>query len=221
VVIEGVYSSDGDVPNLPAFIELKKRYQAFLMVDEAHSLGVLGRHGRGIAEHFGSDPRDVDIWMGTLSKALASCGGYIAGSYELVEYLKYSAPGFVYSAGITPANAAAALAALRVLESEPQRVAQLRRNAQAFLRGARECGLDCGAAQDSAVVPAIVRESQVAVRLTQVLLDAGIEVQPMVAPAVPADRARLRFFMSCLHTPEQLERTLDGLAQAIAACASS
>jgi len=104
---------DGDLPDLPEFIRLKKKIQAMLMVDEAHSLGVLGKTGRGLGEHFGVDRLDVDIWMGTLSKALASCGGYIAGTSEWVEYLKYTVPGFVYSVGLPPASAAAAGEALR------------------------------------------------------------------------------------------------------------
>src|SRR5262249_26301876 len=122
IAIEGVYSMDGDIPDVPRFIEIKKRHKAFLYIDEAHSMGVLGDHGRGIAEYFDINAREVDIWMGTLSKALGSCGGYIAGSAVLVEYLKYTAPGFVYAAGMTPANTAAALASLRLLEAEPQRV---------------------------------------------------------------------------------------------------
>jgi 8-amino-7-oxononanoate synthase len=105
VVIEGIYSMDGDIPDVPEFIRIKKRHGTFLMVDEAHSIGVLGKCGRGIVEHFGINPADVDLWMGTLSKSFASCGGYIAGSRALVEYLKYTAPGFVYSVGMSPPNA--------------------------------------------------------------------------------------------------------------------
>src|SRR6202040_4157554 len=103
IVVEGLYSMDGDVPDLPRFVEIKRRHRAFLMVDEAHSLGVLGRSGRGIQEHFGLRGSDVDIWMGTLSKALASCGGYIAGSQALIQNLKFNAPGFVFSVGLPPA----------------------------------------------------------------------------------------------------------------------
>ena len=119
VVIEGVYSMDGDIPELPEFIKIKKRHGAFLMVDEAHSIGVLGKRGGGIGEHFGINPADVELWMGTLSKSFASCGGYIAGSGALIEYLKYTAPGFVYSVGMPPPNVAAALAAIRLLRKSP------------------------------------------------------------------------------------------------------
>ncbi|MEV7547879.1 aminotransferase class I/II-fold pyridoxal phosphate-dependent enzyme, partial [Streptomyces sp. NPDC089915] len=125
VVVEGVYSMDGDIADLPALIEVKRRHGALLMVDEAHSIGTIGPTGGGIGEHHGVDRGAVDLWAGTLSKALASCGGYVAGSRRVVEYLRYTVPGFVYSAGMTPADTAAALAALRVLRAEPQRVGRL------------------------------------------------------------------------------------------------
>jgi 8-amino-7-oxononanoate synthase len=215
VLIEGAYSADGDAPDLRRFVEVKERHAALLMVDEAHSIGVLGATGRGIAEEAGVDPRRVDIWMGTLSKSLASCGGYIAGSAALVEYLKYTSPGFVYSVGMPPSNAAAALAALRKLQAEPWRVSVLRERAAYFLARCREEGLDTGASGGTAVIPVIVGDSLRAARLSAMLLDAGINVQPMVAPAVPNDGARLRFFISCEHTEEELETAVQRLVAAI------
>jgi 8-amino-7-oxononanoate synthase len=213
VVIEGVYSMDGDIPNLPEFIKIKKRHGAFLMVDEAHSIGVLGKRGRGIGEHFGINPADVELWMGTLSKSFASCGGYIAGSGALIEYLKYTAPGFVYSVGMSPPNVAAALAAIRLLRQEPQRVTRLRELSGLFLMLAREKDLNTGASSsDSAVIPVIVGDSLKAVRLSQALLRQGIDVLPMVYPAVPDNSARLRFFVNCTHTPEQICFALDVVA---------
>ncbi len=137
LVIEGVYSMDGDIPDLPRFIDVKRRHRVLLMIDEAHSMGVLGATGRGIGEHFGINRADVDIWMGTLSKSFGSCGGYIAGTKALVEYLKYTSPGFVYSVGLSPPNAAAALASIRLLEAEPERVARLRHRSRLFLELAR------------------------------------------------------------------------------------
>ncbi|MEZ6077492.1 MAG: aminotransferase class I/II-fold pyridoxal phosphate-dependent enzyme [Pirellulaceae bacterium] len=125
VVIEGVYSMDGDYPDLPRFIEIKNRHKAWLMVDEAHSIGTMGATGRGIGEHFGVDGKDVDIWMGTLSKSFGSCGGYIAGSEALIELLKYTAPGFVFSVGLSPTNTAAAIASLNMLKLHPERVQTL------------------------------------------------------------------------------------------------
>ncbi len=213
IVIEGVYSTDGDIPELPKFIELKKRYKALLMVDEAHSIGVLGEHGRGIGEMFNVNPADVDLWMGTFSKSFASCGGYIAGCKELVEYLKYTAPGFVYSVGMSPANTAAALAALQVLQAEPQRVAILQQRAKLFLDLARQRGLNTGMSADSPVIPIIVGETYKCIKLSQALFDRGINVQPLGAPSVPEGTARLRFFVTCNHTEEQIRSTVDILVQ--------
>src|SRR5215831_7260241 len=141
LVIEGHYSMDGDVPDLPAFVAAARRHGAWLMVDDAHALGVLGPRGFGSADRFGIDPGAVDIWMGTLSKSLVSCGGYIAGRRELIEYLKLAAPGFVFSVGMAPPAAAAALAALGLLEREPERVRRLNDRAMLFLQLVREGGL--------------------------------------------------------------------------------
>jgi 7-keto-8-aminopelargonate synthetase-like enzyme len=215
IVIEGVYSADGDMPDLARFVEVKERHHAMLMVDEAHSIGVLGATGRGIAEQAGVDPRRVEIWMGTLSKSLASCGGYIAGSRALVEYLKYTSPGFVYSVGIPPSNAAAALAALKKLEAEPERVALLRERAAFFLERCRDAGLDTGASHGTPVIPVIVGDSLRAARLSARLFERGINVQPMVAPSVPEHLARLRFFIACTHTHEQLRDTVDAVVAAL------
>lgn len=213
VVIEGIYSMDGDIPELPAFIKIKKRHGAFLMVDEAHSIGVLGKSGRGIGEHFGINPAEVELWMGTLSKSFASCGGYIAGSGALIEYLKYTAPGFVYSVGMSPPNVAAALAAIRLLKREPQRVTRLQELSGLFLRLARERGLNTGACcSGSPVVPVIVGDSLKAICLSQALLQQGIDALPMVYPAVPDNSARLRFFVNCTHTPEQIRLAVDVVA---------
>jgi len=212
IVIEGVYSMDGDFPDLPSFIDIKKRHQAFLMVDEAHSIGTMGPHGRGIGEHYQVDPRDVDIWMGTLSKSFGSCGGYIAGCQELVEYLKYTAPGFVYSVGLSPPNCAAALAALRVLEEEPDRVARLQANARLFLRLAQERGLNTGFSNETAVVPVIIGNSLHALRLSRALFERGINVQPILYPAVEEQASRLRFFITCLHSDEQIRHTVEEVA---------
>jgi 7-keto-8-aminopelargonate synthetase-like enzyme len=213
IVVEGVYSMDGDIPDLPQLIDLKKRHKALLMVDEAHSLGVLGQTGRGIGEHFHVDPRDVDVWMGTMSKTLGSCGGYIAGCKELIEYLKYTAPGFVFSVGLPPASAAASLASIRLLEAQPQRVARLRENAALFLTLARERGLNTGNSQGTAVVPVILGNSILALRLSQALFVRGINVQPIVHPAVEESAARLRFFLTSLHTEAQIRSTVAVLAE--------
>jgi 8-amino-7-oxononanoate synthase len=215
VVVEGHYSMDGDIPDLPALIDIKRRHGAFLMVDEAHSLGVLGRSGKGIHEHHGIAGRDVDIWMGTLSKTLAGCGGYIAGERALVDHLKYAAPGFVYSVGMAPPMAAASLAALNLLAKEPERVARLQANGQRFLALAREAGLDTGTSQGFAIVPVVLGGSLKAAKLSGRLFERGVNVQPILYPAVEEKSARLRFFLSSLHTEEHLDRTI-GLLQALA-----
>jgi 8-amino-7-oxononanoate synthase len=215
IVIEGVYSMDGDIPDLPHFIEVKKRHKALLMVDEAHSMGVLGETGRGIGEYFHVDRQDVDIWMGTLSKSFGSCGGFIAGKRSLVEYLKYTAPGFVFSVGLSPPNAAAALASLRLLQKEPQRVHRLHERAALFLRLAKERGFDTGASHDSPVVPIIVGNSLHCMFLSQALFRRGINVQPIVYPAVEERAARLRFFLTSRHTEEQIRYTIDVMTEEI------
>lgn len=204
IVVEGLYSMDGDLPDLPALIDIKRRHKAFLMVDEAHSLGVVGETGRGVHEHYGVDGTDVDIWMGTLSKTLAGCGGYIAGERALVEHLKYAAPGFVYSVGMAPPLAAASLEALRIMRREPQRVVRLRERGQQFLAMLRSSGIRTGFAQGYAVIPAIVGSSVKAVRLSNQFFEAGINVQPIIYPAVEEKAARLRFFLSAMHREEQL-----------------
>jgi 8-amino-7-oxononanoate synthase len=208
IVIEGLYGMDGDIPDLPRFIDIKQRYKAFLMVDEAHSLGVLGETGRGIREHFGLPGSAVDIWMGTLSKAFAGCGGFIAGEKALVEHLKYAAPGFVYSVGIAPAMAAASLAAIRLMLDEPKRLAGLRQRAGYFLDQAGKRGIDTGLSQGYAVVPAIIGSSLKATKLSQYLFEQGINVQPIIHPAVEERAARLRFFISHTHTEAQIDTVL-------------
>ncbi len=213
IVIEGHYSMDGDVPDLPAFSALARRYQAWLMLDEAHSIGVLGAHGRGVGEHFGLGADAADFWMGTLSKTLAGCGGYIACRRDIAEYLRYSAPGFVYSVGMPPPMAAAAAAALDLLAEEPERVARLHANTRAFLDSAKAAGLDTGLSQGFAIVPIIVGSSIAAGRLSDALYNRGINVQPILYPAVPERAARLRFFLSSEHTGEQIERTVAILAE--------
>ncbi|GGW55965.1 hypothetical protein GCM10010503_36350 [Streptomyces lucensis JCM 4490] len=212
VVVEGVYSMDGDIADLPALVPVKHRHGALLMVDEAHSIGVLGATGRGVGEHFDVERPDVDLWMGTLSKSLAGCGGYVAANRAVVDYLRYTAPGFVYSAGMTPANAAASLAALRLMRAEPERLARLGENAALFLRLARGAGLDTGGSEGTPIVPCVVGDSAETLRLARALFEQGISVNPILHPAVPEELARLRFFLTCEHTPEQIRYTVAALA---------
>lgn len=209
IVVEGVYSMDGDYADVPEFIEVKKRHRCMLMVDEAHSFGTMGKTGHGMREFFDINPRDVDIWMGTLSKSASSCGGYIAGSSALVELLRYTAPGFVFSVGMPPSQVAAAIASLDVLDREPQRVQRLRENSKLFLDLCRTVGLDTGESSGTPVVPVITGNSLVALRLSNRLKKDGINVQPILYPAVDESAARLRFFITSEHSEEQIRFTVD------------
>jgi 8-amino-7-oxononanoate synthase len=217
IVVEGIYSMDGDYPDLPRFIDIKRRHKAFLMIDEAHSFGVMGATGLGIREHFSLAGDAVDIWMGTLSKTLAGCGGYIAGTTALVEHLKFLAPGFLYSVGMAPPLAAASLAALEYLLRDPGRVATLRARGALFLKLAQEAAIDTGTSAGISVIPAIVGSSTRAARLSEALFERGINVQPILYPAVPEKLARLRFFMSCEHSEADIRTAVSTLAAELAA----
>ncbi len=208
IVVEGLYSMDGDYPDLAEFIRLKYEHHCFLMVDEAHSFGVMGATGKGLSEHLGLNPRDVDIWMGTCSKALASCGGFIAGETALIEHLRCLAPGFLYSVGLAPALAASTLKALEKIQAEPERLRRLQHNSQYFLRQAQAAGLNTGLGQGYAIVPVIVGSSIKAAQLSAQLFDLGINVQPILYPAVPEAQARLRFFISSEHSEEDIDRAV-------------
>jgi len=217
IAIEGVYSMDGDYPDLPRFVDLKRRYKSWLMVDEAHSIGTMGGTGRGICEHFGVPAAQVDVLMGTLSKSFGSCGGYIAGSKELVRYLKYTAPGFVYSVGLSPSNAGAALGSLERLKAHPEIVARCIGNARLFLELAAERGLDTGGSKDSPVVPVIIGNSVMALKLSRRLYDRGINVQPILYPAVEEKAARLRFFITSEHSEAQIRETVEATHEELTA----
>lgn len=213
IVVEGLYGMDGDVPDLAGLIRLKRRYNAWLMVDEAHATGALGATGRGIAEEQGIDPADVEIWMGTLSKTLAAAGGYVAGSRALIELLRYTSPGFVFSVGLSPPVAAAATAAVDVMMREPERAAALRRNGRSLLAKARSRGLDTGLSIGASVVPVIVGNSGQTIMLSEQLLKRGFNVVPAVFPGVAENQARLRFFVTSEHTPVQIDSVIDAVAE--------
>jgi 7-keto-8-aminopelargonate synthetase-like enzyme len=218
VVVEGCYSTEGDIPDLHRLLEIKHRYGAWLMVDDAHALGVLGANGRGVAEHFGVAPAGIDILMGTLSKTLASCGGFIAGRRSLIDILKNAAPGFVFSVGLPPAMAAAALASLRVMRNEPERVRRLQSNASLFLHEARSAGLDTGHSGGGAIVPIMVGSLQRAGKLVQGLFTSGINTSPIIYPGVPINAARLRFFVTSEHTADQIRSTVRTVRRELDQC---
>jgi 8-amino-7-oxononanoate synthase len=213
LVVEGVYSMDGDMPDFPKLIEIKKRHQTMLMVDEAHSVGVLGPTGRGIGEYYNVDRRDVDVWMGTLSKALGAHGGFIAGCKALIEYLRYTTPGFVFAAGLPPPLAAAALAAIHLLIKEPQRLVRLHENADLFLNLCKQSGLNTGTSKNSAIVPIILGNSIHCLTLSRLMLARGVDVMPILHPAVEESASRLRFFITSKHTPDELRYTAEVLTE--------
>ena len=217
VAIEGVYSMDGDYPDLPKFIEVKKRHDALLYVDEAHSLGTMGPEGRGICDFFGCDPADGDLWMGTISKALGAGGGYLAGGERLIRYLGYTTPAFVFSTACSPPNAAAALEGLRVIQREPWRVTRLRERSELFLKLAADCDLDTGESSDTPVIPVIVGSSSRAILVSQMLLERGINARPILYPAVRESAARVRFFITSEHSEEQIAQAVEAVAEVMAA----
>ena len=215
IVVEGLYSMDGDYPDLARLVDIKRQHHAFLMVDEAHSFGVLGKTGKGQRDESGVAGKDVDIWMGTLSITLSGCGDYIAGSSALVENLRYLSPGFLYSVGIPAPIAAAGLASLQLIHKEPQRIQKLRAISQSFIQQAKTLGFNTGESVGIAVIPIILGSSVKAANLSATLLEKGINVQPILYPAVPERSARLRFFLSCEHTEEQIKYTLETLKSLI------
>ncbi|MFD9673252.1 aminotransferase class I/II-fold pyridoxal phosphate-dependent enzyme [Streptomyces sp. NPDC059981] len=217
IVVEGAYSMDGDLVDLPAVIELKKRYGALLMIDEAHSIGTVGERGRGVGEFFGVDRSGVDLWMGTLSKAFASCGGYLGGSARMVRWLRHTLPGFVYSVGLTPANAAAALAATELILAEPERVRTLRRNAELFLSLAASAGLATGSSAGTPIVPCVLGDSAKTLRVADRLFARGVVADPIFHPAVEEGLSRLRFFLTSEHREEDVRRAVSVLAEEVAA----
>ncbi|MFF2848799.1 aminotransferase class I/II-fold pyridoxal phosphate-dependent enzyme [Streptomyces sp. NPDC058001] len=209
VAVEGVYSMDGDLADLPALIELRRRHDVLLYLDEAHSVGVLGATGAGAAEHWGVPGDEVDIRMGTLSKAMASCGGYIAGAEPLITHLRHTTPGFIYSVGMPPSAAAAALAALERLREEPALAATARARAARFRQRAEEAGLNIGLSVDgSCVVPVITGDAAGALRLADRMRQRGVNVQPFTPPAVENHQSRLRFFVTARHSEREIDETV-------------
>ena len=216
VIVEGLYSMEGDICPLDQLVEVKARHKALLMVDEAHSVGVVGATGRGVAEHFGIPSSAVDVWMGTLSKTFAGCGGYAAGSAALVDLLKFTAPGFVFSVGMPPPMAAASTEAIRIMTAEPERVSRLQENGRVFVALARAKGLNTGPSRGYNIVPVILGRSVLAGQMSNALMRRGVQVQPIVYPAVEEGAARLRFFLSCQHSVAQLTAAVEHAAEELA-----
>jgi glycine C-acetyltransferase len=208
VVADAVFSMDGDIISLPEMVRLCRQYGAYLMIDEAHSIGVIGRTGHGIEEHFDMAPDCIDIKMGTLSKTIPSVGGYVAGKAELITYLKHSARAFIFSAALPPASAAAAKAAFDVIEEEPEHIQRLQRNYTHFINRLREGGYDL-LYTETAIVPVVCGTIDRAVNLARYCQERGIFVQAIVAPVVPEGSARLRACVSAAHTMDDINYCAD------------
>jgi len=213
IVIEGLYSMDGDSPDLARFVEVKTRHKAWLMVDEAHSIGVIGQTGRGLCEASGMPRQSVDITMGTLSKALSSCGGFVAGIKPLIDVLRSAAPASVYSVAMAPTVVAAARSALQQMLEQPDRVARLAARGAYFRDKARAAGLDCGNSHGYAVAPILVGDSLRAAWIAAELFKAGYAVTPVLTPAVPNRGARLRFFLNADHDTETIDAVINVTAR--------
>ncbi len=213
IVIEGAYSMDGDIAPVPEFVKLKKKYGCFLMVDEAHSACVIGRTGGGVDEYFGLAPDDIDIKYGTLSKGLGTCGGYLAGSRAIIDYMRYNLPGFVFSVGISPPLAAASLEAIKLLRSDPSIMERMRRNIKCFVEEAHKRHFNTCLAGETAIIPILVGKDEDAWELSNRLRKKGVIVPPAVYPAVPKNKARLRFCVISEHKPEEIIEALDKLQE--------
>ncbi|WP_278262587.1 aminotransferase class I/II-fold pyridoxal phosphate-dependent enzyme [Nocardia sp. AG03] len=218
VVVEGHYSMDGTIGRVAEIAEVAREFDCAVMVDEAHSFGVLGATGRGVREHFALAGDGVDIWMGTLSKALGSCGGFVAGDADLIGAMKVCAPGVAtLSGGPAPSTIGAALAALDILDGEPQRLTRLWANAELFHGLLTERGLDLGVSQGTPICPVLIPQELRVGYVASRLLQHGIYAGPISAPAVPVGGERVRFFLTSEHSPEQLRGAADQLAAAVRA----
>jgi 7-keto-8-aminopelargonate synthetase-like enzyme len=211
IVVDGVFSMEGDIAPLPDIIQHKKTYGARLFVDEAHSLGVFGENGRGIAEHFGVED-EVDLIMGTFSKSLATVGGFIAGSFEVVDYIKHNARAQIFTAAIPPGSVAAVEAALDIIEAEPERRARLWENTNYMLKELEGLGFDtCGS--QSPVISLLIGEDAATFQMAMRLQEEGVFVNPVMTPAVPAGQSMIRTSYMATHSREHLDQALGALAK--------
>lgn len=207
IVVDGVFSMEGDIANLPEIVRIAKKYNANVMVDDAHGLGVLGKEGRGTASHFGLT-NDVDLIMGTFSKSLASIGGFVAADNDTINYLKHNARSLIFSASIAPANAASVIAALDLIQNEPERIEKLWENTHFAQRMLKEAGFDIGHSV-TPIIPILVRDDFKTFQLTKSLLDKGVFVNPVVSPAVASSSSMIRFSLMATHTLSQIEEAID------------
>lgn len=209
IAVDGVFSMEGDLAKLPAIVELAKKYDANVMVDDAHGLGVMGELGKGTADHFGLTD-DVDLIMGTFSKSLASIGGFIAASNDTINYLKHNARSLIFSASIAPANAASVIAAIDLIKSEPERLEKLWDNTHYAMKCLKEKGFDTGHTE-TPIIPIMIRDDFKTFKLTKELLEQGVFVNPVVSPAVPSTSSLIRYSLMATHTHAQIDESVDKL----------
>lgn len=212
VIADSVFSMDGDIIDLPRIVELCRKYNAWLMIDEAHSVGVLGEKGTGIEEHFGMYG-EIDIKMGTLSKTIPSVGGYVAASREIVTYLRHASRAYIFSAALPPAQAAAANEAFKVILDEPWRIQRLNENTKQFINGLKSMGFDT-MLTETAIVPVLCGDDNTAFAMTREAQHNDVFVLPVVSPAVPEGLARLRATVTAAHEPSEIERAMDVIGEA-------
>ncbi|KXK13877.1 MAG: 8-amino-7-oxononanoate synthase [Chloroflexi bacterium OLB14] len=212
VIADSVFSMDGDIIDLPTIVALCKKYNAWLMIDEAHSIGVLGKTGRGIEEHFGMDDV-IDIKMGTLSKTIPSVGGYVAGKRELIDFLRHGSRAYIFSAALPPAQAAAANESFKVILDEPWRIERLNENTKQFIGGLKGMGFDT-LLTETAIVPVLCGTDERAFELTKYCQENDVFVLPVVSPAVQEGMARLRATVTAAHEPAEIERAMEVIYQA-------
>jgi 8-amino-7-oxononanoate synthase len=203
IVVDGIFSMEGDIVNLPEIVRLAEKYSASIMVDDAHAIGVIGEKGAGTASHFGLSEH-VDLVMGTFSKSLASLGGFIAGDKETINYLKHNSRTLIFSASMTPASAASVLAALDIMEQEPERIKHLWDVTHFALNAFKSAGFDTGASE-TPIIPLFIRNDILALEMTKRLLEEGIFVNPVVSPAVPKEDCLIRFSLMATHTKDQVQ----------------
>ena len=212
IVVDGVFSMEGDIINLPEVVKLAEHYGASIMVDDAHSLGVLGKNGSGTASHFGLTDK-VDLIMGTFSKSFASLGGFIAADKEVINYIKHNSRTMIFSASMTPASTASVLASIEIMENEPERIKHLWDLTALALSGFKSAGFDTGKSE-TPIIPLFIRDDIKALQLTQILLAEGVFVNPVVSPAVPKEDCLIRYSLMATHTKEQVEISIDKITQA-------
>lgn len=212
IIVDGVFSMEGDIVNLPEVVRVAKKYDANIMVDEAHSIGIMGKNGAGSASHFGLS-NDVDVIMGTFSKSLASVGGFIASDEATTNYVRHNSRSLIFSASVSPANAASALAALTVIKEETERIDQLWNNTRFALKLLKDIGFDVGKTE-TPIIPIYIRDNIKTFKLTKLLLEEGVFVNAVVSPAVRSDSSLIRFSLMATHTPNQIETAIEKLRKA-------